>query len=132
MKAEDSRDYNEMFRPTAAENRAERRKQIALLQPTAHTDDEIREWWKDIGGHFFGPKVEHACIEEHKFLPAMRTLFDAFVQTREQLAKALEAKTAHSEFLDRCNHFYLQTDGSYDFPNSCEGDLLRIALKEIQ
>lgn len=36
-----------------------------------------------------------------------------------------------SEFLARARHFYGQTDGSYSWPNSCEGDLLKIASTEI-
>ena len=35
------------------------------------------------------------------------------------------------EFLDRCTHFYLQTDGTYKWPNSCEGDLLKMAHKKF-
>jgi len=37
-----------------------------------------------------------------------------------------------SEFLNRCNYFYLKLDGTYDFPNSKEGDLLKIGMKEIE
>jgi hypothetical protein len=35
------------------------------------------------------------------------------------------------EILDRMNHFYLQTDGTYKWPNSAEGDLLKMAHKLI-
>ena len=37
-----------------------------------------------------------------------------------------------SESLDRIDYFYKQTDGTYNFPNSAEGDLLRIAQQEIR
>lgn len=36
-----------------------------------------------------------------------------------------------SESLDRINYFYKQTDGTFNFPNSAEGDVLRIAQQEI-
>jgi ABC-type ATPase involved in cell division len=37
-----------------------------------------------------------------------------------------------SEALDRMRYFYGQTDGSYSWPNSAEGDLLRICAREIE
>lgn len=37
-----------------------------------------------------------------------------------------------SEALDRMKYFYGMTDGNYRFPNSAEGDLLKICLKEIK
>jgi hypothetical protein len=33
------------------------------------------------------------------------------------------------EILDRMNYFYRKTDGSMNFPNSCEGDLLKMIHK---
>ena len=33
------------------------------------------------------------------------------------------------ELRNRLNHFYLQTDGTYKFPNSAEGDLLKMFEK---
>lgn len=35
-------------------------------------------------------------------------------------------------FLDNLHHAYAQTDGSYAFPNSREGDMLKQAKKEIE
>lgn len=35
------------------------------------------------------------------------------------------------EIQDRLTYFYLQTDGSYDFPNSREGDLLKMVHRSI-
>ncbi len=37
-----------------------------------------------------------------------------------------------SIFLENIHHAYAQTDGTYAFPNSREGDLLRLAKKEIE
>ena len=37
-----------------------------------------------------------------------------------------------SEFKNRINHFYCQIDRTIKFPDSCEGDLLKIALSEIK
>ncbi len=37
-----------------------------------------------------------------------------------------------SEFKDRAFHFYAQTSGGYAWPNSAEGDLLKIAMAEIE
>jgi len=92
VNTEDSSDYQDGIGPTREQNRSERRKQIRRAQPPAHTDEEIRQWWRDIGGDFFGPKIEHVCMPEEKFLTAMRTLFDSFDHTREQLAAALQEK----------------------------------------
>lgn len=36
------------------------------------------------------------------------------------------------EFLDRCQHFYAQIDGSFEWPNSREGDLLKIAYQALR
>lgn len=33
----------------------------------------------------------------------------------------------YQEIIDRVHHMYLQTDGTIEFPNSFEGDLLKIA-----
>jgi hypothetical protein len=33
------------------------------------------------------------------------------------------------EIIDRLNYFYLQTDGSMKFPNSAEGDILKMVHK---
>lgn len=35
-------------------------------------------------------------------------------------------------FLSNLHYFYAQTDGTYKFPNSAEGDLLKQAKKEIE
>jgi hypothetical protein len=43
--------------------------------------------------------------------------------TKEQLQK---------EINDRINYFYLQIDGNYDFPNSKEGDLLKMVNKLLK
>lgn len=37
-----------------------------------------------------------------------------------------------NEFIDRCNAFYKQLDGSMHWPNSREGDLLKIAYHSIE
>lgn len=37
-----------------------------------------------------------------------------------------------SIFLANIHHLYAQTDGSYRFPNSCEGDMLKTAKREIE
>lgn len=37
-----------------------------------------------------------------------------------------------SVFLSNLHYFYAQTDGSYAFPNSVEGDLLKQAKREIE
>ncbi|MCO5440427.1 hypothetical protein NG874_12215 [Enterococcus faecalis] len=35
----------------------------------------------------------------------------------------------HQEIIDRVHYMYLQTDGTIEFPNSFEGDLLKIAYR---
>jgi hypothetical protein len=42
-----------------------------------------------------------------------------------------EVRSKMSEFDDRTFHFYAQPDGTIGWPNSAEGDLLKIARKEI-
>ena len=37
-----------------------------------------------------------------------------------------------SVFLENIHYFYAQTDGTYKFPNSVEGDLIKQAKKEIE
>lgn len=38
----------------------------------------------------------------------------------------------NSNFLSNLHHAYAQTDGTYAFPNSREGDMLRTAKREIE
>ena len=38
----------------------------------------------------------------------------------------------NSIFLSNIHHAYAQTDGTYKFPNSQEGDMLKQAKKEIE
>jgi|LWDU01.1.fsa_nt_gi hypothetical protein len=42
-----------------------------------------------------------------------------------------EVRSKMSEFDDRTFHFYAQPDGTIGWPNSADGDLLKIARKEI-
>lgn len=37
-----------------------------------------------------------------------------------------------SVFLSNLHYFYAKTDGTYEFPNNTEGDLLKQAKKEIE
>jgi hypothetical protein len=37
-----------------------------------------------------------------------------------------------SVFLNNLHYFYGQTDGTYKFPNSADGDLLKQAKKELE
>ncbi|MBC9788601.1 hypothetical protein [Carnobacterium maltaromaticum] len=46
-----------------------------------------------------------------------------------------KAEKMAQELRNRFQYFYMKTDGSYEFPNSAEGDLLRMTsklLKELQ
>ena len=36
------------------------------------------------------------------------------------------------EIKDRLDYFYKQADGSYNFPNSAEGDILKMVLHYLQ
>ena len=38
----------------------------------------------------------------------------------------------NSVFLSNLHHAYAQTDGTYKFPNSREGDMLKQAKKELE
>ena len=44
----------------------------------------------------------------------------------------LGSTTVKSIFLEHLHHAYAQTDGTYWFPNSREGDMLKQAKKEIE
>jgi len=49
-------------------------------------------------------------------------------------AEALDVRNSSAEtkeLRDRMTHFYGQTDGSFRFPNSCEGDLLRMTARML-
>ena len=37
----------------------------------------------------------------------------------------------HSEFIDRVNYMYKKTDGDIQYPNSYDGDCLKMGYKEI-
>lgn len=53
-------------------------------------DHKIRELWRAAGGSFYGPNVEHADMEEAKFLPFMRALLlDAVSAETQRCAKAV-------------------------------------------
>jgi len=43
-----------------------------------------------------------------------------------------EHSSIFSEIEDRMNHFYRQTDGKMAFPNSAEGDLLKLVHKALE
>jgi hypothetical protein len=45
-------------------------------QQQSINDDAIRQMWRAAGGDFHGPHIEHAFMEERKFLPFMRQLID--------------------------------------------------------
>lgn len=34
----------------------------------------LRKYWRDVGGEFFGPNVEHGSMPESKLLPLLRRL----------------------------------------------------------
>jgi hypothetical protein len=50
----------------------------------------------------------------------------------DQWVKSRTPNELRREILDRMNHFYRQVDGSMKFPNSCEGDLLKMAHKFLE
>lgn len=48
------------------------------------------------------------------------------------LLELLNNETNKSIFLSNLHHAYAQTDGTYAFPNSREGDMLKTAKREIE
>lgn len=65
-------------------------KRVAVATDKQVSDAEIRDDWRKAGGGFHGPHVEHAYIEEAKFLPYMRAKFTALAEReREVEAKQL-------------------------------------------
>lgn len=48
-----------------------------VLKGDAWPDKLVREYWRRIGGRFYGPNVEHGTMEESKLLPALRHLLCA-------------------------------------------------------
>ena len=57
------------------------------------------------------------------------------MSTKGQTPTALDVPAGSAEIAkelrDRMTHFYGQTDGSFRFPNSCEGDLLRMTARML-
>jgi len=51
------------------------------------TDEDIRKMWREAGGSFHGPNVEHATMPEALFLPYMRALYER--QAADQASKPL-------------------------------------------
>lgn len=47
------------------------------------------------------------------------------MNTKHENSSELQAR----ELKNRLQYFYLKIDGTYDFPNSAEGDILRMTLK---
>jgi len=43
----------------------------------------------------------------------------------------MNASELKKELLDRLKYFYLQLDGSMNFPNSAEGDILKMTYKML-
>jgi len=54
-----------------------------------------------------------------------------FVGKRLQMNEA-DSMLKQSIFLENIHHAYAQTDGTYNFPNNREGDMLKQAKKEIE
>lgn len=52
-------------------------KTVPELQPIPDglSDDKLRKVWKAMGGHFFGPNVEHGAMPEDRLLPYLRGLY---------------------------------------------------------
>jgi len=46
--------------------------------------------------------------------------------------KQLIVKDYGKEFMDRIKYFYYKLSGKYEYPNSAEGDLIRMAHKYIE
>lgn len=46
------------------------------VQPRGLDDDSLRDWWRQRGGEFHGPNIEHGSIRESLLLPLLRELFD--------------------------------------------------------
>lgn len=47
------------------------------------------------------------------------------------LVKADRNLKGFQEVRDRIDYFYLQTDGTYNFPNSAEGDLIKMVHEQL-
>lgn len=72
-----------------AEVAAYAEERIKLPRQQLPSDDEIRQLWRAAGGDFHGPHVEHAFMEETKFLIYMRKLLaptsDVLLAIQEKL-----------------------------------------------
>jgi hypothetical protein len=49
-----------------------------------------------------------------------------------QPSQQVPSGMAESVFLANAHYFYARTDGTYAFPNSADGDLLKQAKREIE
>lgn len=51
------------------------------------SDDELREFWRDCGGKFYGPNVEHGTMPEAILLPLLREILETDEQTKRLAEK---------------------------------------------
>lgn len=73
----------------------------------------------------FSTAADPAAVMKSMYIPP------SSVQDHSTTPQALPDDTAEiaKELRDRMTHFYGQSDGSFRFPNSCEGDLLRMTAR---
>lgn len=48
-------------------------------------DEQIRDRWREAGGSFHGPRIEHASMEERLLLRFLGTLYDEISELRRAL-----------------------------------------------
>ncbi len=81
---------------------------------TGITDDQIRDFWRNAGGSFHGPHVEHATMEEAKFLPFMRKLLRLVVAYAD--ADCVEGHTRFCSIhgKDKCICGFTELSAAFD------------------
>jgi hypothetical protein len=88
-------------------------------------DSELRDKWRQAGGEFYGPKVEHGSMEEMKLLRYLGSLYDEI----SRLRSALEPFSEYYDSLERNDRLE-----GFDLISRKDGDILGhadIQLREL-
>lgn len=80
-------------------------------------------------GFWLMSPVDARCTNVHNGVAKSLVRKKLITKSGDQWLRERTPDELRREILDRMNHFYRQTDGSMKFPNSCEGDLLKMAYK---
>jgi hypothetical protein len=94
-------------------------------------ENDVRQYAEEHGAN-----LAREDVANEEILKECQSLFvseEITIFVKEALeAKDLEHKKAFQEVLNRITYFYMKTDGIYEFPNSAEGDLLKMIFELLK